>query len=43
MTTFQDIVDAVTAFTDVYSIYIIAGLVLGFGAWLLKRLVKSGR
>jgi len=40
---FSDIVTAVTDFTAAYDIYIVAGLVLGFGVWALKRLVKAGR
>ena len=42
-TTFGDIVSAVTAFASSYDIYVIAGLVLGAGAWLVRKLVKAGR
>lgn len=42
-TTFGDIVTAVTTFAADYDIYVIAGLVLGGGAWLVRKLVKAGR
>lgn len=41
--TLAEITTAVTGFADSYAIYITAGLVLGFGVWLVKRLVKAGR
>jgi len=41
--TMQDILDAVTAFTDAYAIYVTAGLVLGLGVYALRRLIKAGR
>lgn len=42
-TTFGDIVTAVSTFAADYDVYIVAGLVLGAGAWLVRKLVKAGR
>jgi hypothetical protein len=42
-TTFSDIVDAVTTFAANYDIYVVAGLILGAGAWLMRKLIKAGR
>lgn len=41
--TLADIITAVTGFADAYAIYITAGLVLGFGVYVVKRLLKAGR
>lgn len=42
-TTFSDIVTAVSTFAADYDIYVVAGLILGAGAWLVRKLVKAGR
>lgn len=41
--TFGDVLTAVTGFVGDWSIFIIAGLVVGLGSSLLRRLVKAGR
>lgn len=41
--TFQDIVDAVIAFTEAYEIYVTAAAILGLSFWGLRKLLKAGR
>jgi hypothetical protein len=40
---FGAVVTAVTAFAETYGVFVTAGLILGLGAWLLRKLVKTGR
>jgi hypothetical protein len=39
----SDVLSAVTSFVNDWSIFIVAGLVVGLGSSLLRRLIKSGR
>jgi hypothetical protein len=43
MTTFQDVLDAVAAFTDTYAVYVTASVILGLAFWGIKKLIKAGR
>jgi len=41
--TLTEILNAVTDFTDAYSVYVSAGLILGLAFWGIRRLIKAGR
>lgn len=38
-----DVLTSVTGFVQDWSVFIIAGLVVGLGSTLLRRLIRSGR
>jgi hypothetical protein len=41
--TLTDVLTAVTSFVNDWSIFIVAGLVVGLGSTLLRRLIRAGR
>lgn len=41
--TITEFVTAITDFVTTYESFIYGGLVIGFAAWTLKKLVKAGR
>jgi hypothetical protein len=41
--TLTDVLTAVTSFVSNWSIFIVAGLVVGLGSTLLRRLIRAGR